>query len=265
MDTITSIILGLVQGITEYLPISSTGHLLIAEQLLHAHKSDAFNVCIQVGPIVAVVLVFWKDIIKLLTGFGDPDTRDYLFKLAASFILTCIAGVIVKKLGIKLPETVVPVAIAAIIGAVIIFFVEARTKGKTHSETVSWAVVVAIAAAQVLAAVFPGTSRSGATIIAGLMLGLSRPSATRFSFLVGIPTMFAAGALQIKDAVDAGMAAELMSLQSIIAFVVATGTAWLAVVWLLRYVQHRTFVPFAWYRLALGAALFAFVALRIIQ
>jgi undecaprenyl-diphosphatase len=265
MDFITSIILGIVEGITEFLPVSSTGHLLIAEQFLHTHKSDAFNVCIQVGPIVAVVLVFWKDILNLLTGLGNPATRDYLFKLAASFILTGIAGVTMKKLGLTLPETVLPIAIATVAGGGVIFWAEARVKGKSLSDTVSWAVVVAVAAAQVLAAVFPGTSRSGAAIIAGLLLGLSRPSATRFAFLVGIPTMFAAGALQIKEAIGAGMTAELMSLQSIIAFVVATATAWLAVIWLLRYVQHRTFLPFAWYRLALGAALFAFVAMGFIR
>ena len=252
---IQSIILGIVEGITEFLPISSTGHLLIAEQLMHIHKSDAFNVCIQVGPIVAVVLVFWKDVVKLLTGLGDAATRDYLFKLITSFVLTGIAGLIMKKLGMELPETVVPIAIATIIGGGVIFWAEARVKGKTLSDTVSWTVVVAVAAAQVLAAVFPGTSRSGAAIIAGLLLGLSRPSATRFAFLVGIPTMFAAGALQIKDAVDAGMAAELMSLESIVAFVVATVTAWLAVIWLLRYVQHRTFIPFAWYRIVLGVVI----------
>jgi undecaprenyl-diphosphatase len=265
MDFLTSIILGIVEGITEFLPISSTGHLLIAEQFLHTHKSDAFNVCIQVGPIVAVVLVFWKDILKMLTNLGDPENRDYVIKLAASFVLTGIAGVIVKKLGLKLPETVFPIAIATFIGGGAIFWAEARIKGKVLADTVSWAVVAAVAAAQVLAAVFPGTSRSGAAIIAGLLLGLSRPSATRFAFLVGIPTMFAAGALQIKEAIGAGQSAELLSLQSIVAFIVATVTAWLAVIWLLRYVQHRTFVPFAWYRLALGTALFVFVAIGVIR
>lgn len=265
METITSIILGLVEGITEFLPVSSTGHLLIAEQLLHTQKSDAFNVCIQVGPIVAVVLVFWKDIMKLLTGLGDPATRDYLVKLAASFMLTGIAGVTMKKLGLTLPETVVPIAIATIAGGGIIFWAEARVRGRAMTDTVSWAMVVAVAAAQVLAAVFPGTSRSGAAIIGGLLLGLSRPAATRFAFLVGIPTMFAAGALQIKEAVEAGRAAELMSLQSIIAFVVATVTAWLAVIWLLRYVQRNNFIAFAWYRLALGVALFALLATEVIQ
>lgn len=265
MDLITSIILGIVEGITEFLPISSTGHLLVTEQLLHIHKSDAFNVCIQVGPIVAVLLVFWRDILKLLLDLGNPVSRDYLIKLCASFVLTGIAGLTMKKLGLTLPENVLPIAGATLIGAGVIFWAEHRIKGKTLSDTVSWAVVVAVAAAQVLAAVFPGTSRSGAAIIAALLLGLSRSSATRFAFLVGIPTMFAAGALQIKEALDAGMAAELMSLQSIVAFVVATVTAWVAVIWLLRYVQHHTFVSFAWYRVVLGVALVVFVAVGIIS
>jgi undecaprenyl-diphosphatase len=255
MEFIRSVILGIVEGVTEFLPVSSTGHLLIAEQLLGTHKSDAFNVLIQVGPILAAALVFWKDIVRLLTKWQDPVVRDELVKLFACFVLTGAAGLAAKKLGLELPETVLPVAIATLAGAIVIFVVERHLRGKQPGSAITWGMVVAMAAGQILAAVFPGTSRSGAAIFAGLLLGLSRPAAVRFAFLIGIPTMLAAGALQIKVAIETGESAELVTAPSLVAFVVATITAWLAVVWLLRFVQQRTFVPFAWYRLVLGSLL----------
>jgi undecaprenyl-diphosphatase len=260
MDLIwQSVILGVVEGITEFLPVSSTGHLLIAEYLLAAHKSDAFNVCIQIGPIVAVCLVFWKDILALFTKFRTPAVRDELIKLGSCFALTGIAGLAAKKLGLELPETVLPVAVATLIGGIVIFWAEAHIKGKQFIDTATWPIVIAVAAGQVLAAVFPGTSRSGAAVIAALLLGMARPAAVRFAFLVGIPTMFAAGGLQIKDAIDAGQVAELISVSALTAFAVATVSAWFAVVWLLRFVQRNTFIGFAWYRLMLGAGLMVMV------
>jgi undecaprenyl-diphosphatase len=262
---VSAVILGLVEGITEFLPISSTGHLLIAESLLKVRQSDAFNVCIQIGPIVAVVLVFFKDIIALLAGFASGKTRGEVIKLASCFVITGILGLAAKKLGLKLPETILPVAIATFIGGIIIFWAERTVKGKTLSDMVTWPIVFAVAFGQILAAVFPGTSRSGAAIIAALLLGLARPAAVRFAFLVGIPTMFAAGALQIKEAISAGAAHELMATTTIIAFIVATVSAWLAVVWLLRFVQRQTFVGFAWYRVALGGILIALVLMGIMQ
>jgi undecaprenyl-diphosphatase len=255
MDFVNAVILGIVEGVTEFLPVSSTGHLLIAEHLLNAQKSDAFNVLIQVGPIVAVTLVFWKDLLGFLTGLRDAATRDELVKLVASFLLTGIAGLAAKKAGLELPESVLPVTTATIAGAFVIFWVERRVRGRTLGNTVTWGVAIAVAAGQMLAAVFPGTSRSGAAVIAALLLGLSRPRAVRFAFLVGIPTMFAAGGLQLKEAIDAGQAAELLSAPAVAAFLVATATAWLSVVWLLRFVQRNTFNSFAWYRLGLGAVL----------
>ena len=261
---IKAIILGLVEGITEFLPVSSTGHLLIAEFFLKCRQTDAFNVLIQIGPIVAVTLVFRKHILELLTGLGNPQKRDEVIKLATCFGLTCIGGLIAKKLGLKLPDTMMPIALATLIGGVIILWIEARTKGKTLSDVITWPVVIIVAAGQILAAIFPGTSRSGATVLLALMLGLSRPAAVRFAFLVGIPTMFAAGALQLKEAIDVGGIASLTAPDAIVAFVVATVTAWIAVVWLLKYVQRNTFVPFAWYRIVLGAVLVTLAGLHIL-
>jgi undecaprenyl-diphosphatase len=176
-------------------------------------------------------------------------------KLIACFSLTGVGGFTAKKLGLTLPDSVVPIAVATLIGAGVIFAVEQYIQKRELRDETTWPVVFAVASAQLVAAIFPGTSRSGAAVFAGLLLGLARPSAVRFAFLVGIPTMFAAGALQLKGAIEAGQWAELVAWDSLIAFVVASVTAWATVVWLLGYVRRRTFVGFAWYRLALGAVL----------
>jgi len=265
MDIFSAIVLGVVEGLTEFLPISSTGHLLIAQHFLGTQQSDAFNVLIQIGPILAVCLVFWKDIVKLFTGLKDADTRDEFLKLMVAFFLTGIFGLVAKMLGMELPETVTPIAIALLIGGVLIFAVELSVKGKELSDRYTWKIAVAVAVAQLVAAVFPGTSRSGAVIVAALMLGLSRPAAVRFAFLVGIPTMFAAGALQLKDAFELGQAAELIAPSSLIAFAVATITAWVSVVWLLKFVQTNTFKAFGWYRIVFGVILLVLVALGIMD
>lgn len=259
---IDAIVLGLVEGITEFLPISSTGHLLLAEHLLGSRQSDAFNVLIQIGPILASLLVFRHHIVDLLTGLGDTAKRAELTKLATSFVLTGIGGLTLKHLGLKLPETVLPIAIATLIGAGVIALVERNALRRPRpSETVTWKVALAVAAAQLVAAAFPGTSRSGAVIMAALALGLSRPAAVRFAFLVGIPTMLAAGGKQLLDAVKEGQAAALTAPDTLVAFAVATASAFLAVKWLLRFVQTRDFLPFAWYRLAMGLGLLAAMAL----
>jgi undecaprenyl-diphosphatase len=255
VDFINVIILGILEGVTEFLPVSSTGHLLIAQSLLNFHQSDAFNVLIQIGPIVAVTMVFWKHIVGLLTGFGNMEKRNELIKLAACFFLTGIGGLIAKKMGLELPETVLPIALATLIGGVVIFIVELHAKKRLLTETITWPVVFAVALGQLLAAVFPGTSRSGAAVMAALLLGLARPAAVRFAFLVGIPTMFAAGAYQIKEAIAQGQSATLLTPETITAFVVATVTAWFSVVWLMKFVQTRDFIPFVWYRFLLGLVL----------
>lgn len=260
-----AIILGLVEGLTEFLPVSSTGHLLIAQSLLGSKQSDAFNIAIQMGPILAVTVVFWKRLVELATGFRNRETREEAIKLCASFGLTGAAGLVAKKLGMELPETVLPVALATLIGAFVIFWAEKRAHAHVLSEKITWGIAVAVAAGQVLAMVFPGTSRSGAAVIAALLLGLARPAAVRFAFLVGIPTLLSAGLFEIKGAVEDGQASTLLSAEAMVAFVVATVTAWLSVVWLLKFVQTRDFRPFAWYRIALGSLLIGLVAMGYLQ
>ena len=250
-----AIIIGLVEGLTEFLPISSTGHMLIAEHLMQKRYSDAFNVLIQIGPIAACALVFWKDIAGFFTKWKEPKTKDYVLKLFAAFLLTGVGGFIAKKCGLKLPENILPVALAVLIGAFVIFAVEYKSKKRTLNSKLTWAVVAAVALGQIIAAVFPGASRSGMAIMGALIVGFARPAAVKFSFLVGIPTMFAAGGYELFQEIRAGNTHGLFSAESIAAYIVATISAWLSVVWLLKFVQTRNFIPFAWYRIVLGAAL----------
>jgi undecaprenyl-diphosphatase len=255
-DTINTIALGIIEGITEFLPVSSTGHLLIAEQWL-GKRSELFNVAIQAGAILAIVLIYWRRLLALLTRFDQPENRDYLFKLTAAFLITAVGGLIATKLGFKLPEKVVPVAVALLVGGVLILVIEAYVANRPQLATVTWKVAIWVGAAQILAGVFPGTSRSAATIFAAMLAGLtSRPAATEFAFLVGIPTMFAATGYEFMKARHAGAGPEDMHALAI-GFVVSGIVAFIAVKWLLRYVQSHRFTIFAWYRIAVGAALLA--------
>jgi undecaprenyl-diphosphatase len=253
-DTINTIALGIIEGITEFLPISSTGHLLIVEQWLGA-RSELFNVAIQAGAILAIVLIYWRRLVSLLTRFDQPENRDYLFKLVAAFLITAVLGLVVTKLGFKLPEKVMPIAVAELVGGILILIIEAYVAKKPTIATVTWNVAIWVGLCQILAGVFPGTSRSAATIFAAMLAGLTlRPAATEFAFLVGIPTMFAATAYEFMKTRHAGDGPEDWNALAV-GFVVSGIVAFIAVKWLLRYVQSHRFTLFAWYRIVLGVAL----------
>lgn len=261
-DWLAIVLLGIIEGVTEFLPISSTGHLLIPQNLgILPAKSDLFNVVIQSGAVLAVLLVFTQRVKQLATTLGDPATRDYLAKLGVSFVITAVGGLAIKKLGIKLPETVPPVAWATLIGGFVILILEFLHKNKTGSTSITWTVVVAVALAQLLAAVFPGTSRSGASILMALALGVSRPAATEFSFLLGIPTLMAAGAFKVLSAIKDGEAGGEDWGMVVLGTVVSAVSAFIVVKWLIRFVQGHTFNGFAWYRIVLGGALLAWIYL----
>lgn len=252
---IESIIIGIVEGATEFLPVSSTGHILITEQLLKTHRSDAFNVLLQVGPILASALVFHQRITSWFFKIKEPATRKELLQILVAFLITGFGGLAMQKAGIELPDTLLPIAWATLIGAPVIFLVERRANKTPGTDSFTWPMVFAVAGAQLVAAAFPGTSRSGACVMAALVVGVSRPVAVEFSFLVGIPTMLAAGGYKLMKEVKAGALPELLSLDTLVAFVTATIVALFAVKWLLGYVRTNTFIPFAWYRLALGIGL----------
>ncbi|GAC1620414.1 MAG: undecaprenyl-diphosphate phosphatase [Nevskia sp.] len=258
-DLLQVLLLGLVEGITEFLPISSTGHLLIAEKLGLGSRSDLFNIVIQAGAILAVTLIYWQRIVELFTGLGKPETRAYFLKLAVAFGITAVLGLTAKKLGFRLPEEIGPVAWALIIGGVWMLAAEWFAAKRPDTAQITWMVAIAVGIAQVVAGVFPGTSRSAATIFAAMLIGgASRPAATEFAFLVGIPTMYAASALELLKAIKSGTGGEHWRDVGV-GFVVSAIVAFVAVKWLLRYIQTHRFTVFAAYRIALGAALLLFL------
>ena len=160
MDNLLQVILlGVIEGITEFLPISSTGHLLIAQHWLGA-RSELFTVAIQAGAILAVVAIYWRRLWDLTLNLAQPANRNYLFKLLTAFIITVVGGFAAKLLGLELPETVAPVAWAMVVGGLAIFLIEAYTERKPRSEELTWNVAYWVGLAQILAAGFPGTSRS---------------------------------------------------------------------------------------------------------
>jgi undecaprenyl-diphosphatase len=258
-NLIQVILLGIIEGITEFLPISSTGHLLIAQHWLD-RQSDLFNVAIQAGAILAVVVIYWRRLWDLTMHLTKAENRDYLYKLSLSFFITVVGGFIAKKLGLELPETVAPIAIALIVGGFVIFAVEWYAARQPDSDKLTWKVALWVGLGQILAAVFPGTSRSAATIFAAMLAGMtSRPAAAEFAFLVGIPTMFAATAYELLDLYQDGQLASEHWSDLAVGFVVSAVVAFIAVKWLLIYVQTHRFTIFAWYRIVFGAALLAFV------
>jgi undecaprenyl-diphosphatase len=250
------IVLGIIEGITEFLPISSTGHLLIAEHWLGA-RSELFNIAIQAGAILAIVLVYWQRLVDILfTKFGVASNRDYLLKLILAFAITSAGGLAVKHFGFKLPDEITPVAWALMIGGVAILVVEFLIVKRLPNSFVSWNVAAWVGACQILAGVFPGTSRSAATIFAAMLAGTtSRPAATEFAFLVGIPTMFAATGYELLAAYkESGL--KNVDWESLgIGFAVSAVVAFVAVKWLLKYIQTHRFTLFAYYRIAVGVAL----------
>jgi undecaprenyl-diphosphatase len=257
-DWIAVIILGIVEGVTEFIPVSSTGHLLIAERWL-PRQSDLFNVVIQSGAVVAVLPLFSLRCQQLIFRWREPEMRGFLLKIIAAFGLTGLGGVILEKKQFKLPEQVTPVAWALLAGGILFLLVERWLRGKPMRDEVTWTVAVAVGLGQLIAAIFPGVSRSGSTILLSLALGLSRPAATEFSFLVGIPTMLAAGGLKIFKALHhaPGTAPEHWGMV-ILGTIAAAVVSFLVVKWFLRFIQSHTFEGFGWYRIGLGILILAF-------
>jgi undecaprenyl-diphosphatase len=255
----TIILLGIIEGVTEFLPVSSTGHLLLAERWLNLtiQPSELFNVVIQSGAVLAVLLVFWDRIRQMARDWRQPEVRSYCLKLLVAFFITAVGGLVLTKRGLEMPKTAAPVAWATLIGGLIILLTEWVKRQKQGVVDVGWPVAIAVGAAQLVAIAFPGTSRSGVAIIVALILGLSRPAATEFSFLLGVPTLLAASGYKVLSALRHPGDPHEPWVQVGLGTLVAGITAFLVVRWLLRYVQTHTFVVFGWYRIAMGGVILA--------
>lgn len=204
-----------------------------------------------------MTIIYWRRIVDLLLNWKDPLNRSYGAKLIVAFLITAALGFAAKRLGVALPDTIAPVAWALIIGGFWILAVEAYVALKADIPDVSWPTAIVVGVAQIVAGIFPGTSRSGATIFAAMLTGTTdRAAATEFSFLVGIPTMYAASAFELVKALHAGAEREDWSALGV-GFAVSTVTAFVAVKWLLGYIQTHRFTVFAIYRIVVGGLMLA--------
>ena len=255
--------LGVIEGVTEFLPVSSTGHLQLAERWL-TPQSELFDIVVQCGAVLAVLAVFQRKLLGMAATLHTTTTRNYLGKLFVAFAITSVGVLVAEKLKLKVEKDSVAattwamrVAWATLIGGVLFLAVEWWLRGRRGSEDITWVVAIAAGCAQILAATYSGTSRSGATILFALLLGVTRPSATEFSFLLGVPTLLAAGGYKLFKAWKHHQLASEPWPTTLLATAVAAVVAFVVVKWLVRFVQTRTFVIFGWYRVALAALIFA--------
>jgi undecaprenyl-diphosphatase len=264
-----AIILGIVEGLTEFLPVSSTGHLTIAEKLLGLPVDDpsvtAFTAVIQIGAILAVVIYFWADIVRLLVAWArglfnparraDPDYRMAWLVIIGSIPIV-VVGFLARDLISGPLRSLWVVAVALIVWGFVMLLAEWMARQDRGERDLNLLDVLLIGFAQCLALV-PGVSRSGATISIGLMRGLDRVTATRLAFLLGIPALIGAGVYELPTALsESGVGWGPTLVGTVVSFVVAYAT----VAWLLKYVARHSIAVFVWYRWALGAALIVALA-----
>jgi undecaprenyl-diphosphatase len=248
-------IMGIVEGLTEFLPISSTGHLILAGALLHFddEKAKVFDIAIQTGAILAVILVYWQKIRSTIVSLpSDRQAQRFAANVLVAFIPAVVLGLALGKAIKSHLFTPGVVATTFILGGFVILWAERRQQVVVRIHDVDemrWTDALKLGLVQCLALV-PGTSRSGATIIGGMLLGLSRKAATDFSFYLAIPTLIGAGAYSLyKERGQLGADdLPMFGVGLLFSFL----SAWLCVRWLLRYISTHNFVPFAWYRIGFG-------------
>ncbi|HEX8431255.1 MAG TPA: undecaprenyl-diphosphate phosphatase [Longimicrobium sp.] len=263
MDFITflkAVILGLVEGATEFIPVSSTGHLILAQDWLNfeGRKENAFIIFIQLGAILAVVWMYRAKILHVLKTWREPASRRLMINLVIATIPAVIVGLPTEKWIEAHLFKPLPVAMALVVGGVAILLIERLFK-KPSVESVDDIPIskaLGVGIFQVLAIVWPGMSRSGATIMGGLGLGLSRTAATEFSFFLAIPAMLGASIVKMGDIADVATTADIPIFAT--GFVVAFISALIVIRSLLAYVSRNTFRPFAWYRIVIGIVLVAY-------
>lgn len=278
-DFLLSVLLGIVEGLTEFLPVSSTGHLRIVEALFHLNLGDSFwkmyTIVIQLGAILALPVYFWNRILKFLSTFpkgerGDRNLFTHPLSLTIiAFVVTALpAWALTKVIGKNL-ESLWVITIALLVGGIVMWIVDATfTRPRvTHMEEMNLPQAIWIGACQILSAVFPGTSRSMSTIAAGQIAGMSRPAALEFSFFLSMPTMVVATLYDLyktlkpsRNTINEGNLAPLAVdthgwIVLAIGFVVSFIVALAVVAWFMRWVRTKGFVPFAIYRIVLAVVL----------
>jgi undecaprenyl-diphosphatase len=257
-DLLVAAILGLVEGLTEFLPVSSTGHLIVAGSLLNftGERAKLFEIVIQAGAIVAVCWEYRARLFAVARGLPrDRGAQRFVLNLLIAFLPAAVLGLAFGSAIKARLFAPVPVAGAFIAGALVILWAERRQRARPDSvrirsvDELRWTDALKIGFAQALALI-PGTSRSGATIIGGMLFGLSRQAATEFSFFLAIPTLFAATGYDLVKNRHLLSTGDLSMIA--VGFAVAFVSAFFTIRALLRYVAHHDFVPFAWYRIAFG-------------
>ncbi len=260
---LVALLLGIVEGLTEFLPISSTGHLIVAGSLLGytGEQAKVFEIVIQAGAILAVCWEFRARLASVASGlFRDPRANRFVANLVVAFVPAAVLGLSFGKLIKASLFAPVPVAVAFVVCAFVILWAERRQRARPDAvriddvDAMRWPDALKVGCAQAFALI-PGTSRSGATIIGGMLFGLSRRAATEFSFFLAIPTLFAACAYETVKNRELLASADLAAFG--VGFAAAFVSAFLCVRWLLRYVSHHDFTPFAWYRIGFGAVILA--------
>ena len=265
IEILKAVLFGIVEGITEWLPISSTGHMILVDQFVHLNVSadfyKMFEVVIQLGAIMAVVVLFWNKLWPFHMKNEKPAWKDGALSMWLKII---VAGIPAAIIGVLFDDKIdelfyhpVPVAIALIVVGVLFIVVETIMKGKKPSirniGQITYKAAVIIGLFQVLAAVFPGTSRSGATIIGALLIGVSRATAAEFTFFLAVPVMFGASLLKVIKYIAAGVA---MTGSELVILVIGTLVAFIVSVFVIKflmsYIKKHDFKVFGWYRIVLG-------------
>ena len=264
LEIIKAIILGIVEGITEWLPISSTGHMILVDEVLKLNMSpefmEMFLVVIQLGAILAVILLYWKKIwpFKVENGLKiEKDTIIMWVKILIACVPAAIVGVLFDDKLNELFYNPTTVAIMLILFGILFIIIENYNKGKSPKinslSKITYTVAIMIGIFQLIAAVFPGTSRSGATIIGALLIGVSRATAAEFTFFLAVPVMFGASLLKVIKYIAAGVA---MTGSELVILVIGTLVAFIVSVFVIKflmsYIKKHDFKVFGWYRIVLG-------------
>jgi undecaprenyl-diphosphatase len=267
-------VLGVVEGLTEFLPVSSTGHLKIAEGLMNIPvKNDAvvaFTAVIQVGAIAAVFVYFFKDIVRICSAWGrgiahreERYHHDYKFAwwVIWSTIPIVVVGLAAKSLIDGPLASLWVVAGSLVVGSVVMWCADQMGRHKRGEDDTSFKDAMLVGCSQILALLFPGFSRSGATMSTALVLDIDRVAATRLSFFLGLPALTGAGLYELKDALGTGVGAAPLLVGTVVSFIVAYGS----ISWLLKFVARHSFNAFVVYRLVVGFGLFALLGAGVLN